>query len=92
LRHDACQRPRCADLPFHQPEAAMTQNLKPGDKVTWRTSRGETKGTVEQKVTSSTKVKGHTATATEADPEYKVRSDKTGAEAVHKPDSLSKTR
>jgi hypothetical protein len=69
----------------------MAQNLKPGDKVTWRTSQGEVKGTVEQKVTSPTKIKSHTAKATSAAPEYKVRSDKTGAEAVHKPDSLSKT-
>ena len=70
----------------------MTQNLKPGDKVTWRTSQGEVKGTVEQKVTSPTKIKRRTAKATRTAPEYKVRSDKTGAEAVHKPDSLSKTR
>jgi DUF2945 family protein len=70
----------------------MSKNLKPGDKVTWRTSQGETNGTVEQKVTSPTKIKGYTAKATKADPEYKVRSDKTGAEAVHKPDSLTKAR
>ena len=69
----------------------MTKTLKPGDHVTWRTSQGETKGVVEAKVTSPTKIKGHTAHATKDDPEYKVRSDKTGAEAVHKPDSLHET-
>jgi DUF2945 family protein len=69
----------------------MAKTLKPGDHVTWRTSQGETKGVVEEKVTSTTKIKGHTARATKDDPEYKVRSDKTGAEAVHKPDSLRKT-
>ena len=70
----------------------MTKTLRPGDKVSWGTSRGPTKGVVEEKVTSTTKIKGHTARASEANPEYKVRSDKTGAEAVHKPESLRKAR
>ncbi|WP_428493598.1 DUF2945 domain-containing protein [Rhodopila sp.] len=70
----------------------MTKALRPGERVSWGTSRGPTKGVVEAKVTSTTKVKGHTAQATEANPEYKVRSDKTGAEAVHKPGSLRKVR
>jgi hypothetical protein len=70
----------------------MAKELRPGDKVTWGTSRGPTKGVVEAKVTSATKIKGHTARAGEANPEYKVRSEKTGAEAVHKPESLRKAR
>ena len=70
----------------------MAKVLRPGDKVSWGTSRGPTKGVVEAKVTSSTKVKGYVAKASEANPEYKVRSDKTGAEAVHKPGSLRKVR
>ena len=69
----------------------MTKTLKPGDHVSWGTSQGETHGTVEKKVTSDTKVKGHVAHATPDDPQYKVKSDKTGAEAVHKPDSLHKS-
>ena len=69
----------------------MTKTLKPGDKVTWDTAQGKTHGTVEKKVTSTTKVKSHTAKATKSDPQYKVRSDKTGAEAVHKPDELHKS-
>jgi hypothetical protein len=73
-------------------ESAMTKNLRPGDKVTWGTSQGRTKGVVEAKVTATTKIKGHTAQASEANPEYKVRSDKTGAEAVHKPGSLRGAR
>lgn len=42
----------------------MPKTLKPGDKVSWGTSGGETHGTVEKKVTGTTKVKGHTAKAT----------------------------
>ena len=69
----------------------MTKDLKAGDKVSWKTSQGETHGTVEQKVTGTAKVKGHTAHASKDEPQYKVKSDKTGAEAVHKPESLDKT-
>ena len=69
----------------------MTKSLKKGDKVTWNTAQGETHGTVEQKVTSTTKIKGHTAKATKDEPQYKVKSDKTGAEAIHKPDQLHKS-
>ena len=68
----------------------MATELKKGDKVTWNTSQGETHGTVEQKVTSTTKIKGFTAKATKENPEFKVKSDKTGAEAVHKPEQLHK--
>lgn len=68
----------------------MAKDLKSGDKVSWNTSQGETHGMVEEKVTSATKVKGHTAKASKDHPEYKVKSDKTGAEAIHKPEQLKK--
>ncbi len=71
-------------------ERGVTENLKKGDKVSWDTSQGKTHGVVEQKVTSTTKIKGHTAKATKDDPQYKVKSDKTGAEAIHKPGELHK--
>ena len=67
-----------------------TKTLKAGDKVKWGTSQGETHGKVESKVTSTTKIKGHVAKATKSDPQYKVKSDKTGAEAIHKPEELKK--
>ncbi len=67
-----------------------TKTLKAGDKVKWGTSQGETHGKVVKKVTSTAKVKGHTAKATKDDPQYKVKSDKTGAEAIHKPGELKK--
>jgi hypothetical protein len=45
---------------------------------------------VEKKVTSTERVKGHVAKATKDDPQYKVKSDKSGKEAIHKPDELKK--
>ena len=68
----------------------MTSVPKKGDKVSWGTSQGETHGTVVKKETGTTKAGGHTAKATTKDPQYRVKSAKSGKEAVHKPDELKK--
>ncbi len=68
----------------------MSEELKAGDKVKWKTSRGETVGKVEEKLTSPIDIKGHHVAASEDNPEYLVKSDKTGKEAAHKPESLEK--
>ena len=68
----------------------MTKTLKAGDKVKWDTSQGETHGKVVKKQTSPTKIKGHEVKASKSNPEYIVESDKTGAKAAHKPESLTK--
>ncbi|MBG0563549.1 hypervirulence associated TUDOR domain-containing protein [Actinoplanes aureus] len=61
---------------------------KKGDKVSWR-SHGETvRGTVQQKITKRTEAAGRTVAASPEEPQYKVKSDKTGREAVHKPEAL----
>jgi hypothetical protein len=70
----------------------MTGRLKAGDEVSWDTSQGKTRGTVVKKVMSTTRVKGHTAKASKDDPQYLVRSRKSGAKAVHKPSELKRTR
>ena len=68
----------------------MPKALKPGDKVSWGTSGGETHGTVEKKATSTTQVKGHSAKATKEEPQFVVKSAKSGKAAVHKPNDLRK--
>lgn len=68
----------------------MTEQLKKGDHVEWNTSQGKTEGTVEKKLTEPTDIKKHHVTASQDDPEYLVKSDKTGKEAAHKPESLKK--
>jgi len=64
------------------------KDLKKGEKVTWRSHGKQVHGEVEQKITSETTEAGRTVKATEDEPQYKVRSDKTGREAVHKPGAL----
>ena len=66
------------------------RELKRGDTVEWETSQGTTHGTVEKKVTSRTHVKGHVVAASKDDPQYLVKSAKSGNLAAHKPDALRK--
>lgn len=68
----------------------MTDTFKKGDKVAWHSSQGTIEGTVKKKLTSPTTIKGHEVAASTDNPEYLVVSDKTGAEAAHKPGSLKK--
>ncbi len=68
----------------------MDKTLKRGDKVEWSSSGGKSVGKVVKKVTATTRVKGHVAKASPSNPEYVVRSDKSGKTAVHKPSGLKK--
>jgi hypothetical protein len=68
----------------------MADKLKSGDKVEWETSQGKTSGTVKKKLTKPTDIKGHHVAASADDPQYLVESEKTGAEAAHKPEALKK--
>lgn len=68
----------------------MGTKLKSGDKVEWKTSQGKTKGKVQKKVTSPMKIKGHKVEASKDEPQFLVKSSKTGAKAAHKPSALKK--
>ena len=64
--------------------------FKPGDKVAWDTSQGETQGHVVKRQTTPTKIKTHKVAASKDDPQYIVESDKSGKRAAHKPGELRK--
>jgi len=68
----------------------MKTNPKKGTRVTWDTSQGKTTGKVLRKLTTKTKIKGHTAKPSKEEPQYLVRSDKSGKTAAHKPSELKK--
>lgn len=68
----------------------MAQEFKQGDKVEWNTPQGKTRGTVKKMLTERTEVGGQTVAASEEDPRYLVQSEKSGKEAAHRPDALSK--
>ncbi|WP_156689229.1 DUF2945 domain-containing protein [Mycobacterium sp. Marseille-P9652] len=64
------------------------KTFRKGDKVEWKSHGQTVEGTVERKITSDTEAAGRRVRASKDDPQYLVRSDKTGADAVHKPDAL----
>ena len=68
----------------------MADEFKKGDEVTWKSHGGEAEGTVEKKITEDTKAGGRQVRASEDDPQYLVKSEKSGGEAVHKPGALDK--
>ena len=63
-----------------------------GDQVAWSSHGGEAVGKVERKITSDEKVAQRQVRASKDDPQYLVKSDKSGGEAVHKPEALRKKR
>ena len=69
-----------------------TKDLKSGDKVEWDSSGGHSVGKVVKKVTSPTQIKGHKVAASKDNPEYIVKSDKSGGVAAHKPSGLKKAK
>ena len=69
----------------------MSDPLKPGDRVEWESSQGMVAGKVKKKLVKPTKIKSHQVAASPDDPEYLVESEKTGAEAAHKPEALKKS-
>jgi len=71
-------------------EKVAREEFQQGDTVEWNTPQRKTRGTVRKKLTSDTEVGGRKITASEDDPRYLVESKKSGKEAAHKPDALSK--
>lgn len=66
------------------------KKLSKGDKVEWKSHGQNVKGKVEKKITSETETAGRKVKASKDEPQYKVRSDKTGRDAVHKPSALKR--
>jgi hypothetical protein len=70
----------------------MTKEFSKGDKVEWSSHGGQATGEVEKELTSRTEAAGRTVAASKDEPQYLVKSEKSGGEAVHKPDALRKKK
>lgn len=68
----------------------MGAQFQKGDRVRWRSHGGYAEGEVLEKITSDTETEGRTVRASPDQPQYLVRSTKSGGQAVHKPDALEK--
>ncbi len=68
----------------------IVTELKKGDRVGWKSHGGTARGEILKKITEDTEAGGRTVRASKEEPQYLVRSEKSGGEAVHKPGALTK--
>ncbi|MDQ4009669.1 MAG: DUF2945 domain-containing protein [Actinomycetota bacterium] len=64
--------------------------LHKGDEVSWRSHGATVEGEVVEEITKDIEAAGRTVRASKEDAQYRVRSDKSGKDAVHKPGALRK--
>ena len=69
----------------------MTDKLKTGDEVTWKSHSGTARGKVVKKVTSRMEIKSHEVAASPQNPEFLVETH-DGKRAAHKAEALTKAR
>ncbi len=69
---------------------SMGKEFKVGDHVEWNSEAGRVKGIIKKKITSEIQFKGYTVHASEDEPQYLIKSDKTDHLAMHKGSALKK--
>jgi hypothetical protein len=70
----------------------MAKRFEIGDHVGWNSEAGHVSGTVIAVHTKDFDYKGYTHHASESDPQYEVKSDKTDHVAAHKAGALKMLR
>ena len=68
----------------------MSKALKIGDNVSWNSEAGRVSGTIIKVHKRAFKVNGYTHHATADEPQYAIKSSKTGHVAFHKGSALRK--
>ena len=68
----------------------MEKHFKKGDHVSWNSEAGHVTGRIIRVHTRDTDYKGHTHHASNAEPQYEIKSDKTDHVAMHKGSALKK--
>ncbi|BDZ38679.1 DUF2945 domain-containing protein [Microbacterium suwonense] len=68
----------------------MSQRFTVGDHVTWNSEAGHVSGRITKVHTSDFDYKGHTHRASDDDPQYEIKSDKTEHVAAHKGSALTR--
>lgn len=66
----------------------MARKFKIGDHVTWNSEAGHVSGRIVKIHTKNSNYKGYVHHATEDDPQYEIKSDKTDHIAMHKTAAL----
>ena len=68
----------------------MEIQFKIGDRVSWNSEAGRVSGTIIRIHTKDFDYKGYTHHATEKEPQYEIKSDKSDHIAAHKGTALTK--
>ena len=66
--------------------------LRVGDRVSWNTSQGRTRGKIVERKTADFEFADQKFTASTAEPSFIVESEKTDARAAHKGSALRKLK
>ncbi|PKI91967.1 DUF2945 domain-containing protein [Actinomycetales bacterium SN12] len=67
----------------------MTRRYKVGEHVSWNSEAGRVRGRIIKVHTSDFDYKGHARRASDDEPQYEVKSDKTDHVAAHKGSALT---
>jgi len=67
-------------------------NLETGDRVSWNTPQGRTRGHIVERKTRDFEFAGQHFTASDDEPAFVVESEKTGATAAHKGSALRRLK
>ncbi|WP_043525839.1 DUF2945 domain-containing protein [Litchfieldella xinjiangensis] len=68
----------------------MAKRFKVGDHVQWNSEAGMVSGHITRVHTEDAEYKGHKRRASEDEPQYEIKSDKTDHIAMHKDSALTK--
>ncbi len=68
----------------------MARRFEVGDHVSWNSEAGRVSGTIIRVHTADVDYKGYTHHASEADPQYEIKSDRTDHVAMHKGRALTR--
>ena len=66
----------------------MAKTFEIGDHVEWNSEAGLVRGTIKKKHTAEITFKGYTVHASEEEPQYLIKSDRTDHLAMHKGSAL----
>ena len=72
------------------PRRPVVREFKVGDHVTWNSEAGHVTGTIIKVHTKDVNFKGYTHHASEAEPQYEIKSDKSDHIAMHKGPALKR--
>ena len=68
----------------------VRRRFRRGDHVSWDSEAGRVSGRITRVVVSEIEFKGYTVHASEEEPQYEIKSDKTDHIAMHKGSALKK--